>query len=670
MSQGHSSPVTHPGSPGHRLCAGSMPQSPSAPPAPPGAVGPHSHAAVLVPLEAPLTAPSMSGAYHCPGFAEHVMPRENHCSPGSSHPQGPGEMQLSASYESLQNPTEFYDNYYSQHAVHSFQPPNNSSDGMWHGEFAQHQPPIGQDSPNCGCGYDDSGNVTGPGPLPAPGLLPALQRALFVRLTQRYQEDEEPSSTQPQRAPSQEADDTVNWYSSSEEEEGSSVNSILKTLQKQTETLRNQQPSSEPSTPADPRLAKEKSKGSQVVDPRLRTVPRRDSRKSESTAQGLRLAWDPRRLRGDGSGRVGPSAGSAKCSLRHADAGADVRHRRGEEEEEDMERELREKASLIPLDSSPSVVLQDPRSQLRQFSHIKMDIILTKPNFAKHIVWAPEDLLPVPLPKPDPVSSISLPLPPLIADQRLSRLWDAKRDLHPSAVPVDSKLAAKAKINTATRESHPEQFGESSKLGDPRLQRKCDPRLHRLHSTAGQQAVMKQSHTSQSGPHSASQPSGAGSSSSGPGAGPPCAPKQSRKAGLPLGTPCSVLSGTGLYDPGEQAASPTSEPAMGTAENQKVESSVRNEPSPGEAVLPQKSIPDMEVTVDGSADPQADVPAVHSLPIQALTGLIRPQYNDPRQSRQPGQLSPTPDDGPSRETDDKSLKEVFKTFDPTASPFC
>lgn len=349
-----------------------------------------------------------------------------------------------------------------------------------------------------------------------------------------------------------------------------------------------------------------------------------------------------------------------------------------------MERELREKASLIPLDASPSVVLQDPRSQLRQFSHIKMDIILTKPNFAKHIVWAPEDLLPVPLPKPDPVSSISLPLPPLIADQRLSKLWDAKRDLHPSAVPIDSKLAAKAKTNTANREGHPEQCGDShspSKLGDPRLQRKCDPRLHRLHSRATQQAVVKQSHTSQSGsgPHSASQPSGTGSSSSGPGAGPPCTPKQPASAALPLGPPCSALSGTGLYDRREQAASPTSEPAAGTAENHKTGSSDRKEPSPGEAVLPQKSTADTEDTVDGPSDPQADAPgsacagqgpALHSLPVQALTGLIRPQYSDPRQSQQPGQLSPTPDDGPSRETDDKSLREVFKTFDPTASPFC
>nr|XP_014708215.1 zinc finger CCCH domain-containing protein 6 isoform X1 [Equus asinus] len=699
MSQGHNSPVMHAGSPGHHPCAGlpglPMPQSPPLPPGPPGIVGPHSQAGVLVQPDTPLTPPSMSGTYHCPGFPEHIMkvPRENHCSPGSSHLQNPGEMQLT-DYESLQNPTEFYDNYYSQHAVHNFQPPNNSGDGMWPSEFAQHQPPVVQDSPNRGSGSDSSSNLTGHGPLPAPGLLPAVQRALFVRLTQKYQEGEEPSGTQPQRVPSKEEDDTVNWYSSSEEEEGSSVKSILKTLQKQTETLRTQQqPSSELSPPTDPRLAKEKSKGNQVVDPRLRTISRQDIRKSsESTPLDLRLAWDPRKLRGNGSGHVGSSVGGAKFDLHHASAGTNAKHKRGDDDDEDTERELREKAFLIPLDSSPGMMLQDPRSQLRQFSHIKMDITLTKPNFAKHIVWAPEDLLPVPLPKPDPVSSINLPLPPLIADQRLNRLWNTKSDLHQNTVPTDSKLAAKAKINTTNREAYLEQFGDlhssGSKLGDPRLQKNFDPRLHRLHNAESHQAVMKDSHTSKSAPHLAranpgsSQPSRAVTSNSGPGVLPPYAPKLSPSAGLLLGTPSSVLSGISLYDPREHISSSTSELASENTENQKksgsLKSSDKNEAS-GEGILPQKTTPNVDVTADGPADPQADilpssgmvqVPAVHSLPIQALTGLIRPQYSDPRQSRQQGQVSPTPDDDPSRETDDKSLKEVFKTFDPTASPFC
>ncbi|XP_054557824.1 zinc finger CCCH domain-containing protein 6 isoform X2 [Talpa occidentalis] len=690
MTQGQNSPVMHPGSPGPHPGL-PMPHSPPLPPGPPGIIGPPSQAGVLV-QDIPLTPPNMSGTYHCLGFPEHMMkvPRENHCSPGLSHLQSPSEMQLNTNYESLQNPAEFYDNYYSQHAVHNFQSPSNSNDGMWHGEFAQHQPSIIQDSLNHGSGSDGS-NMTSHGPVPAPSLLPAMQRALFVRFTRKYQEDEEPNSTQPQKASSKEEDDTVNWYSSSEEEEGSSVKSILKTLQKQTETLRNQQQAStELSTPTDPRLAKEKSKGNQVVDPRLRTIPRQDIRKSsESAPLDLRLVWDPRKLRGNGSGHVGSSVGGTKFDLHHADAG--TKHKRADDDDEDTERELREKAFLIPLDSSPGIVLQDPRSQLRQFSHIKMDIILAKPNFAKHIVWAPEDLLPVPLPKPDPVSSINLPLPPLIADQRLSRLWNTKSD-HQNTVSTDSKLAAKTKINTTNREGYLEQLGDShssgNKLGDPRLQKNFDPRLHR-HNTESHQAVLKDSHISKGAPHlvrsnpGSSQPSKTVVSSSSPGALPPYAPKLSSSAGLPLGATSSVLSGISLYDPREQSSSSASELATENAENQKkcggLKSSDKNEPSPGEAILPQKTTPNMDVTVDGPADPQADsvrgpglvqVPAVHSLPIQALTGLIRPQYSDPRQARQPGQVSPSTDNDPTRETDDKSLKEVFKTFDPTASPFC
>ncbi|XP_021497635.1 zinc finger CCCH domain-containing protein 6 isoform X1 [Meriones unguiculatus] len=692
VPQGCDSPVRHPGSPGHHPCVGPpgppMQESPHLPPGSSEIVGPHSQGGGLVQLD---TLPSMGGAYHSPSFPGHVMkvPRENQGSPASLYQQMTGEAQLNTEAESLPVPAELYDDYYPQHAAQSFQPPDNSAEEMWYEEFAQQQPP------NLGSGPNTSSNMTSHCPLPASGLPPAVQRALFIQLSQRYQD--EPAGIQPHRASSKEEDDTVNWYSSSEEEEGSGVKSILRTLQKQTGTLRNQQqPPPELSIPTDPRLAKVKRKGSQVVDPRLRTVPRQDIRKPhESVPVDLRLAWDPRKLRGNGNVPGGSSASGAKFDLHHVNADANCKPKRRDDDDEDTERELREKAFLIPLDSLPGVVLQDPRSQLRQFSHIKMDIILTKPNFAKHIVWAPEDLLPVPLPKPDPVSSINLPLPPLIADQRLNRLWNTKSD-HQRSPSLEPKSAAKTKMNLTHREGYLEQFGDlhssGAKLGDPRLQKHFDPRLHRVPSTESHQVAIKDSHASKSAPPLAtsnpalSQSSTAVPINAGPVTLPPYAPKLSSSDGLPLGTSSSVVSGISLYDPREKgsvSASELSTISSGeNAENQKksgLKNSDKSEPSPREVILQQNTNADVEVPVAGPVDMQEDilrsaekgqVPAVHSLPIQALTGLIRPPYSDPKQAREPGQASPTPDDDPSRETDDKSLKEVFKTFDPTASPFC
>ncbi|KAJ7414327.1 Zinc finger CCCH domain-containing protein 6 [Willisornis vidua] len=700
MAQGHNGPPLHPGSPGHHPCGGpGMPQSPPMQGVPPGYMGPQNQAGM--PMQGqqggpPLTPPGLGGSYGSPGVQGHMvnMPRDNHCPPGPQYQQMPGE------YEAMQNPADFYDNYYSHQAVHNFQPANNSGDGTWHGEFPEHQGHLMAQESHPGGSESEcmSGHLGHNQALNVPDFLPAMQKALYARLSQKHQRDGDSASSQGQRAMSKDEDDNVNWYSSSEEEEGSSVKSILKTLKKQSENFRNRQQHSTEQhmlgIPTDPRLAKDKGVGPQTADPRLRASPRPNPRKpSESASLDPRLARDPRMHKLSEGGH-----GGSKLDLHHA--GVKVKQKGMDDDEEDSERELRERAFLIPLEPLPGVTLRDPRSQLRQFSHIKMDVTLMKPNFAKHIVWAPEDLLPIPLPKPDPVSSINLPLPPLIADQRLNKLRNLKNDPHPNAMPADPRLAAKAKNSLAGRSSYLDPSADShtsssSKLGDPRLQKNLDPRLHRLSSADTHHGVGKDSHPAKFDPRlaraaaSSSQPSEAAAPKPDPDALPPYAPKLS-SSGVRLGTPGSILSGISLYDPRDHSSASDTAPAGSgeNGENQKksiLKNSSKNEPSLVEEAPLQKAASNTEKPTEGAAEAPSDkanstsksqakhssaAPAVHNLPIQALSGLIRPQYSDPRQVRQPGQVTQTPESDPNGESDDKSLKDVFKTFDPTASPFC
>uniref|UniRef100_A0A8C5QKX2 Zinc finger CCCH-type containing 6 n=1 Tax=Leptobrachium leishanense TaxID=445787 RepID=A0A8C5QKX2_9ANUR len=596
------------------------------------------------------------GATGMPGYIGNHQ-REAHCLPGPPFYQN----EQQNTYQPVQNPPPFYENYYSQQAVHNIQPAN---------------------------------------------IAESMHTVLFSRIGKGIDMGD-PNLNPPQRSLSRDEDEFANWYTSSEEEEGNSVTSILKTLRNQAKLARNNAAEPPPPTvavPVDPRLAKERVTGLQTSDPRIRPPQTQILRSpGETGGSDLRVVRDPRKSK--------PSETLSGGSSVRADlvqSAAKVKQKGLDEEEEDGERELREKAVLIPLELPPGVSLRDPRCKLRQFSHIKMDILLAKPNFAKMIVWAPEDLLPVPPPKQDPVSSINLPLPPLIADQRLNKSRNVASELQQSGIDprlerLDPRLELKTKhVNIPARSISTDQAESqiiSNKLGDPRLQRSLHSRLQRASSADSQPGNLKNSSSVKVYGHGAGRPA-AGLSppsvicKSEQDVLPPYAPKLS-STNVRLGAPVSILKNISLYDP-RDTASKSESVTDNTKENGDHQKSTLNISKPcksnteqvdasqqlnnvNEAPL-QSSTQSPEETTEKASDettektspsPQvATMPAVHNLPVQALTGLMRSQYNEPRQAKPTGPSNQTQDSNGEEDPGDKPLKEVFKTFDPTASPFC